>query len=205
MLLPQGSQSDIQFSKDLVQHLGIPSITINIGQVVTSLTRQLSANCIPPSAQTCTNLPARIRMAALFAAAQSVNGRVANTCNLSEDYVGYSTLFGDNAGHFSPLAELTATEVKQLGRALHLPDHLVEKPPADGLCGKTDEENLGFSYDTLDDFIRTGNCPDPNLKARFVDLNDKNRFKTEMVCLPHFSPRKGHLFLRPIPRKRGVK
>lgn len=188
VLMPQGVQPDIQDSLNLVQHLGIPYITINIGQMVSSTLRQIARESISPSEQTSTNLPARIRMATLFAVAQSVDGRVANTCNLSEDYVGYSTLFGDNAGQFSPLAALTATEVKRLGAALSLPKHLVEKAPSDGLCGKTDEENLGFTYKALDTYIRTGRAPSKDLRDTWESLRAKNRFKLEMVRLPFYTP-----------------
>lgn len=109
--------------------------------------------------QTKTNLPPRIRMATLYAVSQSMNGRVANTCNLSEDWVGYSTRYGDSVGDFSPLSRLTVTEVKAIGRVLKLPDEFVDKVPIDGLCGKTDEENLGFTYELLDKYIREGILP----------------------------------------------
>ena len=108
------------------------------------------------SKQTVTNLPARLRMAATYAVAQSMNGRVANTCNLSEDWVGYATRYGDAAGDFSPLSRLTVQEVKAVGLELGLPEKLVHKTPIDGLSGLTDEENLGFSYAVLDNYIRTG-------------------------------------------------
>lgn len=122
------------------------------------------------------------------AAAQSVNGRVANTCNLSEDWVGYSTLFGDNAGQFAPLKAFTATEVKAIGRELGLPQMFLEKPPADDLCGRTDEENLGFSYAALDRYIRENICEDKGVKQKIDALHAANQFKEEFVRLPFFPP-----------------
>lgn len=127
------------------------------------------------------NLPARIRMTMLYAIAQSMNGRVANTCNLSEDYVGYSTRYGDSVGDFSPLSNLTVTEVKEIGRVLELPKTLIEKIPEDGLSGKTDEENLGFSYDVLDLYIREGIYTDINIKNQIVRLHEKNQFKLKLM------------------------
>ena len=138
------------------------------------------------SAQSRTNLPPRIRMSVLYAVAQSHNGRVANTCNLSEDWVGYSTRYGDAAGDFSPCSFLTVQEVKQLGRELGLPDVLVNKVPIDGLCGKTDEENLGFTYEELDRYIRTGVIENQQNKARIDRLHEMNRFKLELM--PAFHP-----------------
>ena len=128
---------------------------------------------VPLSRQTTTNLPARLRMAATYAVAQSVNGRVANTCNLSEDWVGYSTRYGDAAGDFSPLSHLTVQEVRAIGTELGLPDKLVYKVPVDGLSGLTDEENLGFTYAVLDNYIRTGVCEDLTVKAE-IDRKRRN-------------------------------
>lgn len=141
----------------------------------------MESSSISISEQTKTNLPARIRMATLYAISQSKNGRVANTCNLSEDWVGYATRYGDGAGDFSPLAELTVTEVKAVGRVLGLPNELIDKVPIDGLCGKTDEDNLGFSYDTLDKYIRTGICVDESIKSKIDSLHEKNKFKLELM------------------------
>ena len=120
-------------------------------------------------------------MATLYAISQSLNGRVSNNCNLSEDWVGYSTRWGDSVGDFSPLANLTVTEVKHIGYELGLPTALIEKIPSDGLCGKTDEDNLGFSYDTLDKYIRTGICDDEEARAKIDALHEKNRFKMKPI------------------------
>ena len=118
-----------------------------------------------------------------------MNGRVANTCNLSEDWVGYSTRYGDCAGDFSPCSHLTVQEVKLLGRELGLPEVLVNKVPIDGLCGKTDEENLGFTYAELDRYIRTGQIEDQQKKARIDHLHRVNQFKLELM--PAFHPELG--------------
>ena len=132
-----------------MEHLGIEYKFVNIGESVNALLLRLE-EVAQVSEQTRVNLPARIRMATLYAIAQSLpnGGRVANTCNRSEDFVGYSTKFGDSAGDFSPLANLMVDEVKQIGHELSLPADLVDKMPSDGLCGKTDEDNLGFTYFT---------------------------------------------------------
>ena len=129
------------------------------------------------SVQTKTNIPPRVRMTMLYAVCQTVGGRVANTCNLSEDYVGYNTIFGDNAGDFSPLSRLTVQEVKAVGRALGLPSMFVDKVPIDGLQGKTDEDNLGFTYAVLDRYIRTGVCDDPADKEKIDRKHRTNLFK----------------------------
>ncbi len=185
VLMPCGHQHDIDCAKQLVDHLGIKSYTVNIKDAVDGLLKSLPDE-LELTPQTRTNLPPRIRMSALYAISQSCNGRVANTCNLSEDWVGYSTRYGDAAGDFSPLSFITVTELKQIGRLLGLPAELVDKIPIDGLCGKTDEENLGFTYAALDKYIREGIIDDEDTKKRIDTLHERNLFKLEFM--PCFKP-----------------
>lgn len=181
VLMPKGSQSDIDVSKKLVEHLNIKHYEINIEKSYDGLMKQLEEILPEVSRPTIMNLPARLRMSTVYAVAQSCNGRVANTCNLSEDWVGYSTRYGDSVGDFSPLSRLTVEEVKAIGRELELPSIFVDKVPIDGLCGKTDEENLGFTYAVLDKYIRTGVCEDPEAKEKIDRLHKMNQFKLELM------------------------
>ena len=183
VLMPCGEQADIDMAKLLVEHLGIRHFVVNIQDAVEGLKRSIPFEL---SAQSRTNLPPRIRMSTLYAVSQCFNGRVANTCNLSEDFVGYSTRYGDAAGDFSPCAHLTVQEVKAVGRVLGLPDVLVDKVPIDGLCGKTDEENLGFPYAELDRYIRTGEIENQAHKERIDTLHKRNLFKLRLM--PAFDP-----------------
>lgn len=181
VLMPNGEQRDIDCAKQLVEFLDIPYCICNIKQSFDGVLSELQANNIEISRQTFVNLAPRIRMATLYAIAQSKNGRVANTCNLSEDWVGYSTRYGDMAGDFSPLGQLTVQEVKAIGKHLQLPVNLVDKAPADGLTDKTDEDNLGFTYATLDKYIREGVCEDQKIKERIDYLHRINAFKLKPI------------------------
>lgn len=183
VLMPCGVQHDIDMAKLLVNHLDIKHYVINIKDAVDGLK---GAFPFELSTQATTNLPPRIRMSTVYAVAQCFNGRVANTCNLSEDWVGYSTRYGDAAGDFSPCSGLTVAEVKEIGRVLGLPDVLVNKVPIDGLCGKTDEDNLGFTYAVLDRYIRTGEIDDPAIKERIDRMHERNLFKLKLM--PSFVP-----------------
>lgn len=183
VLMPNGVQSDIDAAELLVNFLGVQHYTVNIKGAVDGLKSSLPFTL---SRQSEINLPARIRMATLYAVSQSHNGRVANTCNLSEDWVGYATRYGDGAGDFSPCCHLTVQEVKAMGRVLDLPDALIEKPPIDGLTGKTDEENLGFTYLELDRYIRTGTIDSLEKKERIDRLHTANQFKLQPM--PSFDP-----------------
>lgn len=183
VLMPNGEQHDIDMAKLLVNHLGIKHYIINIKDAVVGLTGSIPFEL---SKQSRENIPPRIRMSTLYAVSQSNNGRVANTCNLSEDWVGYSTRYGDNAGDFSPCSNLTVQEVKAIGRVLGLPDVLVDKVPIDGLCGKTDEENLGFTYAELDRYIRDGIIDDADKKKSIDRKHALNLFKLQLM--PSFNP-----------------
>lgn len=180
VLMPCGEQADISCSYKLVEHLGIRHYVVNIKDAVDGIMNAMPGE-FPVSRQAVINLPPRIRMSTLYAVSQSCNGRVVNTCNLSEDWVGYSTRYGDAAGDFSPLGSLTVDEIKQIGHLLNLPADLVDKLPSDGLCGKTDEDNLGFTYAELDQYIRTGEIEDVEKKKRIDELHRRNLFKMEKM------------------------
>lgn len=184
VLMPNGEQADIDKALMLVDFLKIKHYIVNIKDAVDGLIKSIPFEL---SEQSLTNLPPRIRMSTLYAVSQSNNGRVANTCNLSEDWVGYSTRYGDSVGDFSPCSNITVDEMKQIGRLIGLPAELVDKVPTDGLCGKTDEEKLGFTYAELDRYIRTGEIDNPVSKERIDRLHKLNLFKLELM--PIFDPK----------------
>lgn len=179
VLMPNGEQSDIKYSHMLCDHLGIKNYTVNVGPAINGVLDSIHENAtdIEVTEQTTTNLPARIRMATLYAVSQSVNGRVANTCNLSETLLSWETRWGDAVGDFAPLADLTVDEVKAIGYELGLPKELIEKIPSDGLCGSTDEDALGFKYAVMDRYIRTGEIEDKQIKHVIDKRVEKYRFK----------------------------
>ena len=185
VLMPNGEQADIDMSYKLVNHLGIKHYVVNIHDAVEGLKGAIPMEL---SDQSRINMPPRIRMTALYAVSQCCNGRVVNTCNLSEDWVGYSTRYGDAAGDFSPMSRLTVAEVLAIGRILDLPSELVEKVPSDGLCGKTDEDNLGFTYKVLNKYIRTGVCDDDNVRNIIDRKHVANLFKLQPMPVFRYSP-----------------
>ena len=181
VMMPNGVQPDIDDSIKVCKALDIRNVTINIAGAYDSLMAELKEKMEEVTSQSVQNLPPRLRMSTLYAVSQCVNGRVANTCNLSEDWVGYSTRYGDSVGDFSPLSNLTVHEVREIGMALNLPRELVYKVPSDGLCGKTDEDNLGFTYEMLDKYIRTGICEDEEKKALIDRKHKANLFKLQLM------------------------
>lgn len=186
VMMPNGEQFDIDVSHKLAEHLGIKSIVVNIKDAYEGIVGELAKHFASFEGQARVNLPPRLRMAALYAVSQTVNGRVANTCNLSEDWVGYATKFGDGAGDFSPLSKLTVQEVKAVGRALGLPSMFVDKVPIDGLCGLSDEDNLGFTYAVLDRYIREGICEDEETRQKIDRMHKANLFKLQpMPTFPY--------------------
>ncbi len=188
VMMPNGEQFDIDVSKALVEHLGIDSVVFNIKGAYDGVVTELMEHFDHFSDQAKTNLPPRLRMAVLYAVSQNINGRVANTCNLSEDWVGYNTKYGDGAGDFSPLSKLTVQEVKAVGRALGLPSMFVDKVPIDGLQAKTDEDNLGFTYAVLDRYIREGICEDEQIRAKIDQKHAANLFKLQPMPTFEYVP-----------------
>ena len=160
VMMPNGVQMDIEDSVKVCELLGIQTMKVNIGPVYDALREQIDMSDIKDSPDQwttffTTNTPARLRMITLYGIAAQLGGFVCNTCNLSEDWIGYSTKWGDAVGDFSLLNCLTKSEVVALGDIIGLPYELIHKVPSDGMCGKTDEDNLGFSYDELDAYIRS--------------------------------------------------
>ena len=185
VLRPDGVQPDIDYSHGLVEHLQIPHCTINIHDAVQGVLQEMKKAGLEPSRQTAVNLPSRIRMSTLYAVAQTLpDGIVLNTSNLSEDWVGYCTIYGDSAGAFSPLGMYTTEEVIALGRALGLPEHFLQKPPSDGLTGLTDEDNLGFTYHAVNEYIRRGVC-DPEIREQIDRKHKASRFKFTTIPVYH--------------------
>lgn len=182
--MPNKEQADISDADMLINHLDIESVLINIHESVSNIIKEMILENLGVSEQTIINLPPRIRMATLYAVSQSINGRVINTSNMSESWVGWDTRYGDSVGDMSPLANLTKTEIKAIGKELGLPEELVNKTPLDGLCGKTDEDSFGFTYEVLDRYIRTGEIEDENIKAKIDAMHEKNLFKLQLM--PNF-------------------
>lgn len=181
------SNQGLNDADKIAEHLGITFIVAPIGEICGEFSKV--PHHFSWSVQSIQNIPPRIRMTMLYAIAQTFNGRVSCNCNLSEDWVGYSTLFGDSVGSFAPLAKLTVTEVKEVGRALGLPSIWVDKTPDDGLpASMSDEQKFGFTYDTLDHYIRTGICENEAVKEKIDSMNKKNLFKLDIIKVPTFIP-----------------
>ena len=189
VMMPNGLQKDIADSYAVCNYLDIEHIEVNMEDAYESVLEAISAglatnghkypySSVRSNNMIKTNLPARLRMSTLYAvAALYPNSRVVNTCNFSEDYVGYSTKYGDAAGDFSPLGYMTVREVLAIGDALGLPYDLVHKTPSDGMCGKTDEDNLGFTYEELDTLLRDFKRPSPEKYERIMQLHNSTRHK----------------------------
>ncbi|GAB6160236.1 NAD(+) synthase [Howardella ureilytica] len=188
VIMPDGEQNDIDDSYRLTEYLRIKHVEINIKKITAAYLdlfesnddfKKLSNNREGISRDAKINMPPRIRMSVLYGVAQSLDkgGLVVNTCNYSEDFVGYSTKYGDSAGDFSPLSSLTVSEVLQIGKELNLPDDLIYKTPSDGLSGSSDEEKLGFTYEELEKYIYSGDCDNAVSKERIERLHIRNLHK----------------------------
>lgn len=183
VLMPEGNQKDIDDAEWVCKLLGIKKYIINIEDICQILYHNLFLNDLEANDKITTNTPSRIRMSILYAIAAAVEGRVVNTCNRSEDYVGYSTKYGDLAGDFGVLNHYCVSQILEIGDYLKLPEELIHKAPSDGMCGKTDEENLGFTYKELDDYILYGKTPEYDKYKKIMLAHKRNKHK-ECINIP---------------------
>ena len=195
VLMPHGKQEDIEDARKVCNILGIQSVEINIGETCLCLYEAINTGCdyensVSANKAVTTNLPARIRMTTLYAMAAELGGRVCNTCNRSENYVGYSTKYGDHAGDFSPLGNYTVRELLAIGDALDLPHDLVHKTPSDGMCGSSDEDNLGFTYEELDAYLLEGIAPAYESLKLIEQAHTRNMHK--LINIPTCNPLNRH-------------
>ena len=183
VLMPNGEQPDIDDSYAICEALHIPSEniwTINISEAVNA--------CIGTMGYfndtIMTNTPARVRMIMLYQVAAVVGGRVCNTGNASELYIGYTTKYGDLAGDFAPLRHYFVRDIVAIGLTMpEIPKYLVTKTPGDGMCGCTDEAALGFSYETLDAFLIDKVTPDYSIQREIERRHNMNNHK-KCINLP---------------------
>lgn len=190
ILMPNGTQKDIADSLKVVETLGIEHHTLNINGAFKGIIKEITEQVGEPVEDTRINTPARLRMTMLYALSPMFNALVANTCNLSEDTVGYATLFGDAAGSFAPVSRLTTEEIIAIGdiltNELGLPTELIHKTPVDGLQPKTDEEKLGFTYHEVNELIREG-VRGPHYE-QIKKMYYANKFKTDIIQIPAYEP-----------------
>lgn len=188
VLMPESVQTDIDDSRKVCKILGIKSYEIDIGPTCEKLYKNFQDDTygeLMVNTQMRTNTPARIRMATLYMVAAAVGGRVCNTGNASEAFIGYTTKYGDLAGDFALFTELTVREIYAIGDyLLELPDELVHKAPTDGMSGKTDEDNTGIPYNAIDDFLLEGKHPSMEVYEKMISAYKRNIHK-QCINLPH--------------------
>lgn len=202
VMMPQHVQADIKDSYRVCEVLGINSYVINIGATCDKLNQSfIDGSDLQLTPQILTNTPARIRMATLYMVAAAVGGRVCNTGNASEAFIGYTTKYGDLAGDFALLRNLTVREIYAIGDYLELPMDLVHKHPADGMSGKTDEDNTGIPYDAIDDFLLDGIMPDMEIWEKMQTAHKRNEHK-EVIQLP--APQRFGYCLHRMNRHGGI-
>lgn len=197
VMMPQGNQSDINDSREVCEILDIPHCEVNISSACSALYYAIDEGydydrCIKDNPVVATNTPARIRMATLYAIAADIGGRVINTGNASEFYVGYTTKYGDLAGDFAILRDYYVRDVYDIGDALEeLPAHLVHKAPGDGMSGKTDEDNMGFTYEELDAYLLDFVYPNYDTLRNIEERHKRNEHKKN-IRIPYIRENTRH-------------
>ena len=182
VMMPNRTQEDIQDAIDVCDILDIQRYTINIADAYAGLEAAFIYDAkLKMNDQIKTNTPARLRMTALYMVAAAVGGRVINTGNKSELYIGYTTKYGDLAGDFAIFKDYCVREILEIGDNLdELPAHLVHKAPGDGMSGKTDEDNTGISYDVLDAYLLDDAIPEYDVLRKIEERYERNIHKRDI-------------------------
>lgn len=194
--MPNGVQKDIHDANTVCEVLGIKSYTIDIADICNEFYDTFDTYTFEDRDPSIViNTPPRVRMTILYMMAATVGGRVVNTSNASESYVGYCTKFGDLAGDLALLQNYYVREVVAMGTELlkefpEMPSTLINKAPADGLTGLTDEEKLGFSYNELDSMMLDGIYPSAEKVAIIKAKNKTANHKRECIRIPAPYPRR---------------
>lgn len=191
VMMPNGVQTDINDSKRVCEFLGIKNYEINIKGAYDALAQEITTKTAgDATAQFKTNTPSRLRMTTLYGVAAIIgNCRISNNGNKSECLMGYFTIWGDGAGDFAPLANLYVSDVVRLGIELGLPEELVKKAPSDGMCGMTDEDNLGFTYAEVEKVARgVYDDVNPETVKKIKNRINGMQWKPKLLNLPKFMP-----------------
>lgn len=144
------SADSLEHAQLVIDALGVQSVTIPITDMADGLMRQFQE--MDP--MRLGNILVRMRMIVLYDQSAAFQGLVVGTSNKSEILLGYTTLFGDSACAINPLGDLYKTQLRQLARAMGVPQVIVDKPPtADLWAGQTDEGELGFRYEEVDPLL----------------------------------------------------
>ncbi|HCX79485.1 MAG TPA: hypothetical protein DG577_08730 [Firmicutes bacterium] len=186
VILPvESSAEDVEDAWLVARHLGVRAVEINLDKAFRSFIAALeTSNDLAADRLAVANVKPRLRMAALYYLAARNNYLVVGTGNKSEIVTGFFTKYGDAGVDLEPMGELVKTQVWELARHLQLPEEIIEKRPTAGLWpGQTDEDELGFSYRQLDEYILAGTT-DAAAVEKIERAIRRSRHKQEMppVC-----------------------
>ncbi len=144
------SESSLTDAEAVIQDLGLPSITVPITDMVDPLIAQFPK--MSPVRKG--NIMARMRMIVLYDQSAAKGLLPMGTSNKTEFLLGYSTIYGDSGVAMQPIADLYKYQVRQLSREVGVPSAIIDKPPSADLWeGQTDEDELGFTYDDVDQVL----------------------------------------------------
>ncbi len=144
------SADSLEDAQRVIESTGVQSLTVPITAMVDPLFEQFPGLDNMRKG----NIMARMRMIILYDQSSAFQGLVVGTGNKTEILLGYTTLFGDSANALNPIGDLYKTQVRQLSRAMGVPESVIDKAPsADLWTGQTDEGELGFTYAEVDQLL----------------------------------------------------
>lgn len=178
---------DLEYARLLAERIGMPMITVDLTDSWRGLCTVVEDALADAPSETETwarvNVKPRLRMTVLYQVAARYRYLVVGTENRAEIAIGYSTKFGDGAADIMPIGNLLKREVRALAEVLNVPREIIDRTPTAGLwAGQTDEEEMGVTYDALDDWLITGQAA-PAVKERLQLLHERSAHKRSMPPL----------------------
>ena len=184
-----GSKEDFEHAMLLVKTFVLPNKIVDLSNIYKITVKNLDRQLMDLDGNLNNariNLKPRLRMSILYYFAAALGYLVVGTGNKSEIEIGYFTKYGDGGVDLEPIGHLLKEEVKELAIYLNIPGVIVNKQPTAGLWeGQTDEQELGFTYDELDKYLRLGEG-DREIKNKIENLRGKSQHKRQMPPIPEF-------------------
>lgn len=177
---------DLEDAKLVADTFDVQMLTVDLSSVYENLCLEIENAIINDIlTEASINIRPRLRMIALYTIAQQNSYLVVGTGNKCEQYIGYTTKWGDNASDFNPIAEFTVSEVLEIGKILGVPSRVINKTPNDGLGLGNDEEKIGVTYKEIEEYITTGKTKNPTSMEKIEKMHRQSAHKREKIPVYH--------------------
>lgn len=173
---------DLEDAKLVADTFEVPMLNVDLTSVYENLCLEIEGQITDNiSPYVSINIRPRLRMTTLYTIAQQYGYLVAGTGNACEQFIGYTTKWGDNASDFNPIAQFTVSEVLEFGKILGVPSAIINKAPNDGLGLGSDEEKLGVTYKEIEEYILNGRTSNKSAMEKIEKMHKQTEHKRNLI------------------------